>query len=60
MTDQALEDWLRAENFSGLFARGDNNATPLMRAAQKGDATMAKKILAAGGDILRLSQNPKI
>lgn len=55
MTDQALEHWLRAENFVNLFSRGDNQSTPLMRAAQTGDVGMAKRILAADGDIAGLN-----
>ena len=55
MTDQALEHWLRAENFVSLFSRDGNQSTPLMRAAQKGDVNMARKIMAAGGDIAGLN-----
>ncbi|MBB4198792.1 hypothetical protein CCR94_08955 [Rhodoblastus sphagnicola] len=55
MTDQALEDWLRAEKFDSLSARDGNKATPLMRAAQEGDVEMARKILAAGADIAALN-----
>ncbi len=51
MNDPDLEAWLRAESFDGLFARGYNQSTPLMRAAQKGDVGMAKLIVAAGGDL---------
>jgi len=55
MIDPQLADWLRAEKFNDLFARDDNKSTPLMRAAQKGDVEMAKKILAAGGDLSGLN-----
>lgn len=55
MTDQTLDDFLRAEGFENLFARGENQSTPLMRAAQKGDAGMAQKILLAGGDTSTLN-----
>jgi thiosulfate/3-mercaptopyruvate sulfurtransferase len=55
MIDPQLADWLRAEGFDGLLSRGDNKATPLMRAAQKGDVEMAKKLLAAGGDVSGLN-----
>jgi len=50
-----LDDWLRAENFANPSARDANQSTPLMRAAQKGDFTMAKEILAAGADIAALN-----
>jgi thiosulfate/3-mercaptopyruvate sulfurtransferase len=55
MTDRTLDDWLRAENFAGPFARDGNGATPLMRAAQKGEVEMARKILAAGADVAALN-----
>ncbi len=52
---ETLQAWLRAENFAGLLSRGENKATPLMRAAQKGDVEMARQILAAGSEISALN-----
>jgi thiosulfate/3-mercaptopyruvate sulfurtransferase len=51
--DPALVAWLRREGFSGddINARVANEMTPLMRAALKGDSGMARKILAASGEL---------
>ena len=51
--DPALVEWLRQEGFSGddINSRTGNEMTPLMRAALKGDCAMARKILAASGEL---------
>ncbi len=50
--DQDIHDWLVAQGFEGdLHATAANKMTPLMRAAANGDEAMARKIIAAGGDV---------
>jgi thiosulfate/3-mercaptopyruvate sulfurtransferase len=54
--DKQLHDWLVAEGFGGeLHTTIANRMTPLMCAAAKGDEEMARKIVAAGGDVLAVN-----
>lgn len=46
-----LGTWLEENGFSAIDARGANQITPLMQAALKGDAEIARQLIAAGADL---------